>query len=277
MQNSARSACSGRSSPSPRNTTCTTPLASRRSMKTTPPWSRRRATQPARVTRSPAWASAQRSRPVGSNHRVISLFRHSPRPCGPGPGRPPRSAATAPGVSPVRNGFVARSAPMVVCGPCPGSTCVSSGSGQAHPGQAVQDGRVVTAGQVGAADRAREQQITGEQHLLAGLARNVTEPGVCPGAWSTTSSTPGQPQRHPVGQLDHVVGLGERQPTEQLLPNRQREALGGVGEQRPGRPGGCRRGCPGRRTPAPPTRCGRRGRGSPAPPPAAAGARRGVR
>ena len=41
----------------------------------------------------------------------------------------------------------------------------------------------------------------------------------------------GQPQRHPVGKLDHIVGLGEGQPAEQLLAHLQREALGGVGEQ----------------------------------------------
>ncbi len=39
---------------SPRHTTCATPLASRKSMKTTPPWSRRRATHPASTTCSPA-------------------------------------------------------------------------------------------------------------------------------------------------------------------------------------------------------------------------------
>ncbi len=46
-QNSLRRLCATASS---RMTTCTTPLASRRSMKATPPWSRRRATQPASVT-----------------------------------------------------------------------------------------------------------------------------------------------------------------------------------------------------------------------------------
>ena len=42
---------------SSRTTTCTTPLASRRSRNATPPWSRRRATHPARVTVSPTWAA----------------------------------------------------------------------------------------------------------------------------------------------------------------------------------------------------------------------------
>src|SRR3954447_2529103 len=47
---------------SSRTTTCTYPEASRRSRKTTPPWSRRRATQPARVTVVPA--SDARSAPA---------------------------------------------------------------------------------------------------------------------------------------------------------------------------------------------------------------------
>ena len=45
-----------------RNTTCATPDASRRSMKMTPPWSRRRATQPANVTVWPA--SVDRNEPA---------------------------------------------------------------------------------------------------------------------------------------------------------------------------------------------------------------------
>src|SRR3954467_1140751 len=49
-QNSLRRWCASSS----RATTCTYPEASRRSRKTTPPWSRRRATQPARVTCRPA-------------------------------------------------------------------------------------------------------------------------------------------------------------------------------------------------------------------------------
>ena len=49
-QNSARSRCAACAASPERNTTCTTPDASRRSTKMTPPWSRRRATHPARVT-----------------------------------------------------------------------------------------------------------------------------------------------------------------------------------------------------------------------------------
>ena len=62
MQNSARSRCAWASTSPSRNTTCDTPDASRRSMNMTPPWSRRRATQPARVTFCPA--SVVRSEPA---------------------------------------------------------------------------------------------------------------------------------------------------------------------------------------------------------------------
>ena len=42
-----------------------------------------------------------------------------------------------------------------------------------------------------------------------------------------------QPHRHPVGELGHVIGLGEGQAPEQLLPGRQAQTPGGVGKQRP--------------------------------------------
>lgn len=42
------------------HTTCTVPSRSRRSTKITPPWSRRRFTQPASVTVWPSWASVTR-------------------------------------------------------------------------------------------------------------------------------------------------------------------------------------------------------------------------
>ena len=69
-QYSLRSSCAMESS---RITTWTTPETSRRSMKATPPWSRRRATHPANVTLTPA--SSARSVPgvVRSKHYPISL------------------------------------------------------------------------------------------------------------------------------------------------------------------------------------------------------------
>ena len=55
-----------------RQTTCTMPLASRRSRKVTPPWSRRRATQPARTTSVPTSRAAQRRPPDGCGSRRSS-------------------------------------------------------------------------------------------------------------------------------------------------------------------------------------------------------------
>ena len=70
----------------------------------------------------PGVRSAQCPRLMGADHRALPfsfisspIFAYSPR-------RGPDS-----GVSPVRNGLVRRSAPMLVCGPCPDSTTVSSG------------------------------------------------------------------------------------------------------------------------------------------------------
>ncbi len=55
-------------STSSRATTCTMPLASRRSMKATPPWSRRCATHPVRVTVWPVWVGTQGAGLVGAEH-----------------------------------------------------------------------------------------------------------------------------------------------------------------------------------------------------------------
>ncbi|CFW48203.1 Uncharacterised protein [Bordetella pertussis] len=58
MQNSLRrrSAVPKASALSGSNTICARPVRSRRSMKMTPPWSRRRFTQPYRVTVWPRWS-----------------------------------------------------------------------------------------------------------------------------------------------------------------------------------------------------------------------------
>src|SRR3954465_4957844 len=68
-QNSLRRACASSS----RTTTCTHPEASRGSTKTTPPWSRRRATQPASVTVVPA--SEARSVPASWVRSTRGPFR----------------------------------------------------------------------------------------------------------------------------------------------------------------------------------------------------------
>ena len=70
-QYSLRRLCATASS---RITTWTTPLASRRSMNATPPWSRRRATQPARVTVWPTSLGAQGCRRHGCGSLVLLLW-----------------------------------------------------------------------------------------------------------------------------------------------------------------------------------------------------------
>src|SRR6185503_11054577 len=70
-QNSLRSACACSS----RKTTCTMPDASLRSTKITPPWSRRRATQPASVTVVPACDA--RNMPASCERIKVELPRIS--------------------------------------------------------------------------------------------------------------------------------------------------------------------------------------------------------
>ena len=101
-----------------------------------------------------------------------------------------------------------------------------------HPGHAA-------ARQVGAADRAGEEHVTGEaelfglpgragagqpeQHRPAGMARGVVDGDL----------QAGQRQRRPVGQLRDVVGLGVRQPAAEQRGEVHRERLGRVGQQLP--------------------------------------------
>ncbi len=237
---------------SPRNTTWTTPLASRRSMKMTPPWSRRRATQPASMTVSPSSRRAQRAAswvriinslafrmliPNGPGGRDLACAAHSPR-------AGPRS-----GTRPARNGLLARSAPIVVAGPCPGSTMRLVRQRQADPGQAGQHRVVVAAGQVGAADRPREQQVAGEHHARGRSCpgcRNVTDPGVWPGAWSTVSSTPARVSVIPSVSSQTSSGSVNVRPPKQLLARPRGQSRGPGRTAAPGRPGGCRPECPSR-------------------------------
>ncbi|GLZ06891.1 hypothetical protein Acsp03_43570 [Actinomadura sp. NBRC 104412] len=65
----------------------------------------------------------------------------------------------------------------------------------------------------------------------AGGSRNVTDPGVWPGAWSTVNDSPRQVQDGAVRQFLHVVGLAQLQPAEELLPGAERQALGRIGQQ----------------------------------------------
>src|SRR5205814_8286370 len=72
-----RNACAAAAGAPWRNTTCTTPAASRRSTRITPPWPRRRATQPARVT----WY--RRRRRAGHRPHACGSRRAAPSRLGP--------------------------------------------------------------------------------------------------------------------------------------------------------------------------------------------------
>ena len=90
-----------------------------------------------------------------------------------------------------RNGFAARSRPIVVCSPCPASTTMSSASGStlldrvrsmvgwSPPGRSVRP--------IEPAKSRSPEKITSETSSTSGYGvRKVTEPSVWPGVWSTT-------------------------------------------------------------------------------------------
>src|SRR5271169_4490260 len=252
-QNSALSSCAVASSL--RHTTCTTPLASRRSMKTTPPWSLRRATQPASTTCSPACDA--RSVPA-SWVRIIELC---PSPVA--TARPRRAAAhfletffsertwlRAPvpwSQAPAGSGRRLQARQERVrpafgadgrLGSVPGQHHGLVRQGQADPRQAAQDRRVVPAGQVGPPDRSGEQQVTREQYATVDFAftlccnRRVQWQPECHGSSGVPRRVvhddlePHKTQSHPIGEFFYVIGLGEFQAAEQLLFRAERETLG---------------------------------------------------
>ena len=143
-----------------------------------------------------------------------------------------------------RYGLVARSRPMVVAGPWPGSTTVSSASGRILSRRLASIARHAAARQVGAPDRAGEEHVAGEADLRPPPtscprpgSRNSTDPPVWPGAWSTVISRPARVSVGAVGQLGDVVRLGVRQPAAEQLG--QVHATGPWPGRRasPGRPG----------------------------------------
>ena len=129
---------------------------------------------------------------------------------------------------------------MVVWGPWPGSTTVSSGSGRHTRASDSQDLGVVAAGQVGASDGAGEQQVAREEHrrdVLGSGIRKVTDPLVWPGACATVSSRPASSSTAPSVSSAHVVRLAPRSarptaaarwPAEGLLRVGQHVAVVGV-------------------------------------------------
>src|SRR5215831_6339550 len=150
----------------------TMPLASRKSTKTTAPWSLRRATHPASVTRCPAWV------PRGEPGQKLV-------------GCPLRADGRLRPVTREHDGLVRQR--------------------QADPGKAIENRPVIAAGQVGAADRAREQQVASEDRLRQPERDRAW--GV-PWRMIDHQADPGQLQRDPVGELAHVIGLGEGEPAE---------------------------------------------------------------
>ena len=85
--------------------------------------------------------------------------------------------------------MLARSRPMVVAGPWPGSTSMSSGSGRTTVSQRAAHGGGVAAGQVVAADAAGEEHVAAQQRGGDAGAGPQVRPG-----------TPGQVEQHrPLG------------------------------------------------------------------------------
>ena len=154
-------------------TTWTTPLASRRSMKTTPPWSLRRATQPASVTCCPACdgrsapASCVRiiSRPSPSVGNLTQLTRvHSPL-AGPDCGREPGQEGIGRPLRAdrrlrARGPTARRSRPAAAGRPWPG---YRESSGNRRP--------------AGRCARSSPANSRSPVNIVSG-SRNVTEPGV---------------------------------------------------------------------------------------------------
>jgi len=113
--------------------------------------------------------------------------------CGPGHGAHTPRRGPAVGATSARNGLVARSRPIVVVGPCPGSTTVSSASGStlvrsersiawwSPPGRSVRP--------MEPANSTSPDTHSGGSSPAA-ASRNITEPSVCPGAWSTAKDRP---------------------------------------------------------------------------------------
>ncbi len=77
----------------------------------------------------------------------------------------PRGGSNSVTASPTRNGFVARSRPTVVSGPCPGSTGSSSGRVR-NRREALLHRVGVAVREVGTPDRAREDEVAAEEQRV---------------------------------------------------------------------------------------------------------------
>src|SRR4051794_32184147 len=139
------------------------------------------------------WQGVERS--LGSPH---GLGHHSPRPFG-------AEAASA------RYGLVARSRPIVVAGPCPGRTTVSSSSGRTTSRSEVS---IASQDPPGRSTRPTEPANSTSPASSPGdssrSTENITEPWVCPGACRTVSRTPARARTAPSSRASTSEGSGNR-------------------------------------------------------------------
>ena len=127
---------------------------------------------------------------------------------------------------------------MVVCGPWPGSTTTESGSGSTFVRRLLSmSGWFPPGKSVLPMDPANSTSPEKTSESMSGsgsyAVRNITEPGVCPGACSAPKLSPATDTSEPSAQFAYLVGLGEGgRAAGQLL-----QQLPGVGAHRPQRIG----------------------------------------
>ena len=195
-------------------------------------------------------------------------------------GQRPRVGALDGSASPAsssRYGLVARSRPMLVCSPWPGSTTMSSAQRQHLLAQAAQHRGVVAAGQVGPADRAGEEQVAGEHqlgHVLLAVRRPEGDrPGGVTGRVVDHELQAGQLEGLQVGELLDVRRARRTRTRRRAASRRSPGTCRPSGRRAgAGRGGGSRRWRRTCRRPGRRTTCGRCARGRRAPRPASAGA-----
>ena len=157
---------------------------------------------------------------------------------------------------PARYGLVARSRPIVVCGPCPGSTTTSSRSGRHLAGQAVASSwrcrrRAGRCGRCEPANSRSPESITSGTRPRSVVRQPERDrPRRVPGRVVDRDLAARRCASDlAVGQRPHVVGLGPLQPAAEhrlRLGARARPAGRRASARRPG---GCTPGCRARRTP----------------------------
>ena len=194
--------------------------------------------------RSPSSGGSRSKVPLGAFWNVLMMCVGIPT---------GRGGVTDGGAASLRNGFVARSRPIVVWGPWPDRTTVSSGSGRQTRASDASNSSRSPPGRSGAADGAGEQQVPGEQHLrdvlLLGSPEGHRALGMARGVVDGDLQT-GQLQHGAVGELaGRPSGSANVDRPKTGVPGASRAPSPGRRACR-GRRGGCRPGCRGRRRPA---------------------------